>query len=64
MKLVHASIMKLSSNSFSKLFDLMVMAVKLQIFLSSSPLEIYSITANHLYGIKNILEGGTAQKSL
>jgi len=46
-KLAHSSIMRLNSTSMSKLFDLMLMSLKLQILKTKFPEEIIQITMNH-----------------
>jgi len=47
-KLAHSSIIKLNATSMGKLFDLMLMGLKYQIFSVSSPDEIYHVTMTHL----------------
>ena len=54
-KLAHSSIMRLNSTSMSKLFELMLMSIKLQVLRVRYPEEIYKITLNHLESIKKIL---------
>lgn len=49
--------MKLDQNSMDKLFFLMLMSVKKEIFLLSSPLELYSLTVCHLMNIAKYLDG-------
>lgn len=56
--------MKLNEPSFRKLFDLMIMNVKLQIVSTSSPLELYPLTINHLEGVRKIVSGGESVKCL
>ena len=53
--LAHASIMKLSDNSMSKLFDLMSMGFKYHVIAASIPPEILQITRNHLDELRNIV---------
>ena len=55
-KLAHSSIMKLNANSMSKLFDLMLMSLKLQISRSRMPEEIVKITFNHLNSVNELLQ--------
>lgn len=51
----HSSIMRLNSTSLNKLFELMLMTLKLQVLRSRYPEEIYQITLNHYLGIIEIL---------
>ena len=53
--LAHSSIMRLNSTSMSKLFELMLMSLKLEIVRTRYPEEIYQVTLNHLTSIKEIL---------
>lgn len=55
-KLAHSSIMKLNSNSMSKLFDLMLMSLKLQFLRSRYPEEMAQIAYNHLVNVIDILK--------
>ncbi|XP_054712365.1 protein OSCP1-like [Uloborus diversus] len=52
-KLVHSSIMRLNSNSMSKLYDLMLMVFKYQVANCLCPEDILLVTLNHLDAIKN-----------
>ena len=54
-KLAHSSIMRLNSTSMSKLFELMLMSLKLQILRTRYPEEMFKITLNHLESIRKIL---------
>lgn len=63
-QLVHTSIMKLNEVSMGKLFDLMVMAFKMELFLTSTPSEIYHVTANHIRELIKILHRGPAIKNM
>jgi len=56
-KLAHSSIMRLNTTSMNKLFDLMMMSIKLQLFRIKFPEEILQITLNHLYTLNEILQG-------
>ena len=47
-KLAHSSIMKLDQASMEKLLYLILMTVKKELFLMSSPLELYSLTQGNL----------------
>ena len=51
----HSSIMRLNETSMNKLFELMLMTLKLQLLRSRYPEEIYQITLNHFLGIIEIL---------
>ena len=53
---VHASIMRLNTTSMNKLFELMLMTLKLQTLRTRYPEEIYQITLNHFLGVIEILE--------
>jgi hypothetical protein len=47
--------MRLNATSMSKLFELMLMSLKLEIVRTRYPEEIYQVTMNHLNSIKQIL---------
>ena len=47
-KLAQSSIMKLSTDSMDKLFDLVVMGVKYQIMSVANPCELIEVTLNHV----------------
>ena len=51
----HSSIMRLNTMSMNKLFELMLMTLKLQILRTRYPEEIYQVTLNHYLGILEIL---------
>ena len=51
----HSSIMRLNTTSMNKLFELMLMTLKLQILRTRYAEEIYQITLNHFLGILEIL---------
>ncbi|XP_062510780.1 protein OSCP1-like [Corticium candelabrum] len=53
-RLAHASIMRLNSASMDKLYDLMTMAVKFQVFLCPSPSDILLITLNHIDALREL----------
>ena len=53
--LAHSSIMRLNTTSMNKLFELMLMTLKLQILRSKYPEEIYQITINHFNGVIEIM---------
>lgn len=52
-KLVHSSIMRLNSNSMSKLYDLMLMVFKYQMVNCRKPQDVLLVTLNHLDAIKD-----------
>ena len=54
--LAHSSIMRLNSTSMNKLFELMLMTLKLQILRTRYPEEIYQIVINHFYGVIEIMK--------
>lgn len=49
--------MRLNTSSMNKLFDLMMMSIKLQLNRIKFPEEILQITLNHLYTLNEILQG-------
>ena len=53
--LAHSSIMRLNSTSMNKLFELMLMTLKLQILRTRYAEEIYQITLNHFDGVIEIM---------
>lgn len=55
-KLVHSSIMRLNTSSMNKLFDLMLMSVKMQFIRTKFPEEVFQITMNHLNCLISILK--------
>ena len=63
-KLAHSSIMKLDQSSMEKLLILMIMSVKKETFLLSSPLELYSLTIGNLEVLKKYVKGGEGQTSV
>ena len=54
--LAHSSIMRLNTTSMNKLFELMLMTLKLQILRTRYPEEIYQIVINHFYGVIDIMK--------
>ena len=54
--LAHSSIMRLNATSMNKLFELMLMTLKLQILRIRYPEEIYQITLNHFFGVIEIMK--------
>lgn len=53
-RIAQCSIMKLNDTSMSKLYDLMLMAVKYQCFHAHHPNELYLILVNHFVGVYDI----------
>lgn len=51
-RLAQSSIMRLSENSMDKLYDLMTMGCKLQLFSCRYPKELVELTMNHLSAVK------------
>jgi hypothetical protein len=47
-KLAHSSIMKLDNSSMEKLLLLIIMTLKKEVFLTSSPLELFSLTLGNM----------------
>ena len=54
--LAHSSIMRLNTTSMNKLFELMLMTLKLQILRTRYPEEICQIVINHFYGVIEIMK--------
>lgn len=54
-KIAHASIMKLNTPSMDKLYDLMTMVFKYQVYMCPMPLDLLSITLNHLDAIRKFV---------
>ncbi len=63
-KQAHSSIMKLDSTSMEKLLFLIIMTLKKEFFLSSSPLELYSVTKGNLHTLSLNVEGTAAEKTV
>lgn len=55
-KLVHSSIMRLNEQSMNKLFDLMIMVIKYQLFACPKPSDIITVTDNHFISIIEMLK--------
>lgn len=47
-KIVHGSIMRLSQESLDKLFDLMIMSVKFQVFSATHTSSLLDMTLTHI----------------
>lgn len=56
-RLAHASIMRLNAASMDKLYDLMTMAFKYQVFMALCPKDILLITLNHMDAIRKFVDG-------
>ena len=54
--LAHSSIMRLNSTSMNKLFELMLMTLKLQILRTRYPEEIFQVVINHFICVKDIIK--------
>ena len=54
--LAHSSIMRLNATSMNKLFELMLMTLKLQILRTRYPEEIFQVVINHFICIKDIIK--------
>ena len=63
-KLAHSSIMKLDSASMEKLLYLIIMTLKKEVFLTSSPLELYSLTLGNLRMLQLHTKGTPAEALL
>ncbi|XP_073979680.1 organic solute carrier partner 1 [Rhodnius prolixus] len=62
--LAHASIMRLNETSMNKLYDLMTMVFKWQVFSASHPRELVLITLNHLDAIRMLVTCPAIHKQL
>ena len=62
--LAHASIMRLNDTSMGKLYDLMTMVFKWQIFSVTNPKELILVTLNHLDGIRASVTQSSINKQL
>ncbi|XP_054267139.1 protein OSCP1-like [Macrosteles quadrilineatus] len=62
--LAHASIMRLSDDSMGKLYDLMRMVFKYQLFAAAHPKDLVLITLNHLDSIRNLVNNQAIHKQL
>jgi hypothetical protein len=58
--LAHSSILKLNPTSMGKLFDLMVMGVKMQTLCIKYPDELYKVALNHLNVMSALVNGSHA----
>ncbi|XP_075907635.1 protein OSCP1a [Nelusetta ayraudi] len=55
-RLAHASIMRLNPASMDRLYDLMIMAFKYQVFLCPRPKDLLLITYNHIDTIRELVK--------
>lgn len=60
-KLAHSSIMKLDQSSMEKLLYLILMTVKKELFLTSSPCELYALTLGNLRLLQQYARGTPAE---
>lgn len=60
-KLAHSSIMKLDSSSMEKLLYLIIMTVKKEVFLTSSPLELFALTVGNLRMLHHHSRGAASE---
>lgn len=63
-KLAHSSIMKLDNASMEKLLFLIIMTLKKEFFLSSSPLELYAITKGNLKTLQDYVANTNAESTM
>lgn len=62
--IAHASIMKLNSDSMNKLYDLMTMVFKYQIYSAAQPTGILHITLNHLDSLRHMVTSPLVHRQL
>lgn len=62
--LAHASIMRLNETSMSKLYDLMMMVFKQQVFFATQPKDLILITLNHLDSMRYLVSSPAIYKQL
>ncbi|KAI5100857.1 protein OSCP1, partial [Silurus meridionalis] len=55
-RLAHTSIMRLSSTSMDRLYDLMMMAFKYQIVLCPRPRDLLLVSFNHMDGVRGLIK--------
>jgi hypothetical protein len=63
-KLAHSSIMKLDAASMDKLLYLILMTVKKELFLTSSPLELFPLTLGNLQTLQHYARGTDSEQLL
>ena len=59
VKLAHSSIMRLNESSMQKLFDLMLMGIKLQTLQNCYPEELIHVTLKHLDTMQAMIDKHT-----
>lgn len=62
--LAHASIMRLNEESMGKLYDLMRMVFKYQVFTATQPRDLLLITLNHMDMIRSLVSSQALLKQL
>lgn len=62
--LAHSSIMRLNEESMGKLYDLMRMVFKYQVFAATEPKDLILITLNHLDQMRNIISSQAVNKQV
>uniref|UniRef100_UPI0037E87DC5 protein OSCP1a n=1 Tax=Semicossyphus pulcher TaxID=241346 RepID=UPI0037E87DC5 len=55
-RLAHASIMRLNPASMDRLYELMIMAIKYQVFLCPRPKDLLLISYNHIDAIRELVK--------
>ncbi len=63
-EIAHVSIMKLNDTSMGKLYDLMVMVFKYQLYFAAQPRDILLITLNHLDSLRRLISSSHVLKLL
>lgn len=63
-EIAHASIMKLNDLSMGKLYDLMVMVFKYQLYFATQSRDLLLITLNHLDSLRSVISSPTVHKQL
>ena len=62
--IAHASVIKLNDISMGKLYDLMIMVFKYQLYAVRQPREILLITLNHLHSLRNLVASPNVLKQM
>lgn len=63
-EIAHASVMKLNDISMGKLYDLMIMVFKHQLYFSRQPRDLLLITLNHLDSLRNLVSSPSVYQQL
>ncbi|XP_065838441.1 protein OSCP1-like isoform X2 [Oscarella lobularis] len=63
-RLAHASIMRLNSASMDKLYDLMTMAFKYQVYMCPHPKDLFYVTMNHFNALAQFATGPSLKEQL